>query len=733
MPVNMNQAFRDFSRYAVATPQLKAILLLIVSGCFSTAAISADMPTDVSTDELNKQPTEVAHSTAATNLTLAQQANLRNKLYRQALYFYFEGDYNAALSQVSLNRQRFDADTAKSHLFEAGLQVSIGLHHQATETLATFEQALIQQQADDKLAGIEPPTEDKQGNKTATSADELKLIALLQLSEQQIEQGKHNAAQQTLANITQLPASYAEQYQILHQLAYWPASVTPSAKILDESAAGSNQADTELTAKSALSAYVMLNQALQLMQAKDYQRAETLLVRIKNINLAATETNFWQSLFTEKSPQQRAQVSSKNVNKEITDISIMTADELKADKQIQQQAINDYAQLLLAQLYVKQGLYQAAFDQLQDFPEHSPYTESALFLFAFSAQQIKRYDTSLALLDLLKRDYQYSQLGWQSALLISAQIKQQNTLSESLYSYQQAEQLYVEQLADLARFHTDIKQTELTPLLFNSNVNAQTGANGQWLQKALENPELKHDIDTLSELSLLTSNIDRQQQKNAWIKESLTLNKQRQARIIEQQSQTQYPELIQQLTNQKQLLAQMITEAEAQENADIFANDAEQAWLKRVNESENVIKAIRGQRSTEEYQQRLNRVKAVLNWELQQQFPQRLWQHKKLLKQVDQQLVLVSLQQQRFAQLANSQQQTTAFEQRQAQAETRLVTTIQNIAALESSTKAQIQQKISAFVSEQQIQLEQLLLASRHEMAAVLEQMSQPVINGEKL
>ena len=33
---------------------------------------------------------------------------LEDKLYRQALYFYFTGNYGAALNQISLNRQRFN-------------------------------------------------------------------------------------------------------------------------------------------------------------------------------------------------------------------------------------------------------------------------------------------------------------------------------------------------------------------------------------------------------------------------------------------------------------------------------------------------------------------------------------------------------------------------------------------------------------------------------------------------
>ncbi|WP_153912797.1 tetratricopeptide repeat protein [Shewanella sp. TC10] len=710
-----------------ALPRFIVTSCLICSLSVNAALSISDQPNTAQADNAEVASTIATESAVATP---EQQASFRNKLYRQALYYYFEGDYNAALRQVAFNRQRFEADTAKSHLFEAGLQVSIGLHHQATQTLATFEQALIDQQAKDKLAGISPQSTDSiiddkpnetNSAKSNTSAAELKLIALLQLSEQQIEQGKLTAAQRTLGKINQLPASYAEQYLILNQLAHWPVIYTATANIIGEASskfAVNLDDEAETIGYSSLSAYVMLNQALQMIEVSDFQGAEQLLTRLKNIRLAQTETSFWQDLFTEKSPQ--------SVNSDVINNQAGSSEDSANDKMLQQQAIKDYAQLLLAQMYVKQTQYQAAFDQLKDFPQLSPYTESALFLFAFSAQQVNQYTTSTALLDLLTRQYPHSQLGWQSALLLSAQIKQQNTLAESLTSYQQAEQLYLQQLADLERFQKDIKQHKFVSIFDNQNpLTTQNDSQSLWLQKALKNPELKNDVDTLTELTLLKQNLFEQQQKNAWIKETIELNKRRQTRIIKQQKQTPYAELIQQLTLQQQQLSITIAEAEQQQNARIFANEAEQDWLNRVNQSHQIIAVVNGQRNTEDYQQRLARVEAVLDWKLQQQFPQRLWQHKKLLKEVEQQLIIATKQQQRFALLANAQQQTNPFEQRQVQAELALTKVTKNIAQLTTATEQKIQQKIAVFVSQQQSQLQQLLLISRHEMAAVLEQMSQ--------
>ena len=159
--------------------------------------------------------------------TIAAPAHIDDKLYRKALYYYFTGDFGEALNQINLNRQRFNRHSSRSRLFEAGLQVTVGLHHQATESL----KALQIEQADSM---VKNPDE----SRSNTSPKELRLIALLQLAEQQIQQGDIQTAKQTLSQITEISNPYNDQYQILNQLAYWPElpiqSATASEEYYDE-------------------------------------------------------------------------------------------------------------------------------------------------------------------------------------------------------------------------------------------------------------------------------------------------------------------------------------------------------------------------------------------------------------------------------------------------------------------------------------------------------------------
>ncbi|MCT8987181.1 hypothetical protein [Shewanella phaeophyticola] len=651
------------------------------------------------------------HAAEQTEGRTTAKTDLEDKFYRQALYFYFAGDYGSALRQISLNRQRQGIDSDRSQLFEAGLQVAIGLHDQATQTLAQFEQN-------------QTGTANSSQAKSATSPQELLLIALLQLTEQQIDQGDNVSAQLTLGKITTVLPDYLEQYHILSQLAYWPATPPLTAHV--QQTAGAD--DAVQTNSSA--AYIALNQALLYMEQQQYSAAQPILIELKNQQWQAPEVNFWQKLFN---PFTQPDIVDAN-------------DQLKPQVQdalLQQQAINDYAKLLLAQLYVANQQYNLAYKELVDFPQQSPYAESALFLFAYSAQQQQQYDMSFKLLALLQQQYPYSHLAWQAALLSAKQVSELQSLAQGLTLYQQAEQLYLQKIAELKQFGKTFNDSKnimdfaakaedeqnalLTPksdvlaLMLTQRFNTDA----PWLKKALNDPLLATDYQTLLNLELLSDNIKTQQANSQWLKDTLTLNSQRQARVKEQQKQLAYREMIQSLTAQKQRIADIIAQAEIEQNPQVFANPTQQQWLNRIDASQATLNKLASQRNTDDEQLRLNRIKGVLQWQLQSTFPQQLWQHKQSLKQLSEQLVLLEQQASRFSDLSTNPRLLSDFGVRQQQTQTDINKMTLNIEALSLKTSREIRGKISIFTQQQQYTLEQLLLTSRHQMANVLEQMAQ--------
>jgi exonuclease SbcC len=644
---------------------------------------------------------------------------LEDKLYRQALYFYFIGNYGEALNQISLNRLRFNSHSSRSRLFEAGLQVNVGLHHLATESLQKLQKNQV---VSDQTNAIVNNTGETKSN---TSPAELMLIALLQLAEQQIQQGDNKTARETLSQITTVSATYSDQYKILNQLAYWPELPTQSATQSEE-----NSDEVASNRHSSSDAYIELNRALLLIEQGEFELAEPLLTKIKNTLWLAPSTTFWQSLFN---PITNDNDLSEKVN----------------DERIQQQGLNDYAQLLLAQMYVKQELYDKAYYELQHFPQDSPYTESALFIFAFSAQKINHHTKSLKLFDLMKERFPHSNLGWQASLLLAAQVVEHKSLEQGMTSYQNSERLYQQRLMELANFHqvflttgdllnfspktenltlskteTETKTVDAAKSSLSFITHRVYRTDSVWLQKALLDNELQANYQALIELDLITVHLKAQQEKNLELKNTLALNNKRKAKVVELQQQAHYRAIIVELTGKKQKITEIVTEAESQQLGQAFVNKTEEQWLDRIKTSKHIITAIDGNRNTDNYQERVKRIEGVLTWQLQQSFPERLWQHKKLIKEVDQLLTLTEQQRKRFAVLVDTPSLLSGVATRIKKSATDIKGLLNNVVKLRAETSDKIQKKVQQFVNNQRQLLEQHLLTSRHEMAAVLESMA---------
>ena len=147
-----------------------------------------------------------AENTSPTSVGLAvekRKTDINEKFYRRALYFYFQGDYGQALRQLANNNIRLGQLTAKSKLFSAGLQLSVGLQQQAKNTLLSFEadSTVLLEKKDNAVS-----------ENNFTRQNELLLLALLQLAEQNVQQGQLGQAKNILQNITCQQVALATWY-----------------------------------------------------------------------------------------------------------------------------------------------------------------------------------------------------------------------------------------------------------------------------------------------------------------------------------------------------------------------------------------------------------------------------------------------------------------------------------------------------------------------------------------
>ena len=120
----------------------------------------------------------IAPFVRANDEIVVSKTDIADKYYRQALFHYFQGDAPRALVEVSRAELRLGELNNPSQLFKAGLQVSMGMQSQAQQSLLDFD-------------GYQSVNEEKSSN-----AQELLQVALLSLTEQFLEQGKRNKAQE---------------------------------------------------------------------------------------------------------------------------------------------------------------------------------------------------------------------------------------------------------------------------------------------------------------------------------------------------------------------------------------------------------------------------------------------------------------------------------------------------------------------------------------------------------
>ncbi|MCI2284455.1 hypothetical protein L3081_14995 [Colwellia sp. MSW7] len=487
------------------------------------------------------------------------KTNIHEKYYQQALYYYFQGNYSGALAIINQSKSRLNSIEPSVQLFEAGLQVKIGLQEEAKQNLRLLSSK--QPDHEKSLDNTVKNATELQSKPYQIEIDHLLVLVFLSLSEQYIEQGDLNQARETLAKINSIPQSYYQQYQVLNQLAYWPDKPVLLQPTISKKDKAVQRDDSDMNKVEKYTPYIQLNQALRFIENGNFEQAITLLTRIKKGTWHAHEPSFFQLLFSDSSP---------------------SSQETLEEEKIQYQGINDYAKLLLAYLYTQQESYEKAYVELKTFPQQSPYTESALFLYAFSAQQSKQHTTALSLLTLLHEQYPYSSLGWQASLLMAKQITEQQGLTKGWQAYQNIEEFYLNTIEQLNIFerafanHSDLLSfsTAETPTVLFSNKHLKTAIQTNlfattkayepesiWLQQALYEPTLSHFYQQLSDVTELIQHSQLLQDKSDEILDIISLNTTRKQRISASQQTLAKQDVYNKLLAKRENIASILLKA----------------------------------------------------------------------------------------------------------------------------------------------------------------------------
>ena len=673
------------------------------------------------------------------NTILVEKTDLQDKMFRKAVFFYYQQKPSLALQQLSYNKTKFGELPPNSRLFEAGLQISLGMPQQAQKNLLELVNSL----PETKNKGIHLNADsDKGQNNKYLDHNDLYSVALLALSDQQISNGNIHLAQQTLAKLTHIPDRYYDQYKQLSQLAYWPNEVSLIEKTTftdleddafegaDSKGADSKGADSEgngsdddnqaIQIITENNAYLLINNAIRFIELEDYEQAYDILTQVKQYKMQIEPLGFWQSLFSETTETN-------------TDDESQTA--RLSEQALEERAIRDYAGLLIAQMHVSLGMYQAAYDDLSLFPQNSPYTEQALFLFAYSAYKKESYAQSTNGFNQLISKFPHSDMSWQGAAINAKQFEQQGLLDNALVEYIKIEKMYREYLNDIDTFSRAIT-SEPDILSYAKDKDNSWSLNREfrihneisfstaspWLAKAVKDIELSTWFQQLIELKLLTKQLESQQQQTEELADLILLNEQRQRQIMQKTKNDKYQRLFDRLSVATKSIADKFTDANAVQNGQAFANPDQQEWLSRIDSSKQRIAKIFLTKNTADYQERLARIEGVLAWSLKKQQP--VLQQKSAVKlgRLESQLRQTQQQLLRVNQLLSKDLPLTKASIRQQVVVDRIQQSLFKIDGILAATTQKVQIKINSFVKFQESLLTRHLLVTQRSMARVIEQ-----------
>ncbi|XPF94822.1 CDC27 family protein [Colwellia sp. RE-S-Sl-9] len=656
--------------------------------------------------------------------------HLSEKFYRQALYYYFQNKPDEALSQLNINDEYFTEAPVHASLFRAGLQISQGLPEEAQKLLEQLSKKLSNESADNTnqtIGSFFKESSDHDTIRSNVQKDELMIIVLLQLAEQKITQQNSQLAkkeaQDILNNIHLIPAQYIAQYYLLQQLIAWPQQ--PNIEDLSLAETSKKQL-VALLNNDTQAPYLLLNEALRAMSQQEYVLAEQKLKVLQAFKWQQKTNGFWQQLFANELKQ-----TSKN------------REEQQSEQKIEQNGIHHYAQLLLAQLYLEQGLFQQGYNQLESFPKHSPFTEQALFLFGYSAFKLNKFKESEVVFNTLITDYPYSTFTQQTWALSAEQYIAQNKLNLALNRYLHIEKYYENKQHELNAFK-QLLNTEDNLLNLYQALNVEgISKYDVWLQASLKNTPLSITYQQLLSVDTLIKKIEAQQNRSTWLANTITLNNARQNKIRANQSKTNYLALLEQLADKKAQLSQLLNKIKAEKlkqgNGELFANNVERKWLTRIENSKRALTSLQlsSQNSSKNkkaketkakfnhYQQRLVRVQGVLTWQLQQKLPERFWQSQESLNHVEELYTQTMQQYKRVDDLLSKKSVLTGLSLKHQSLTSNIASLLEITQQLKDRLNVKLLEQNQQFVKNEQRKIQQFLLFNQRAMANVIESLNQ--------
>ncbi|WP_105102412.1 tetratricopeptide repeat protein [Microbulbifer pacificus] len=567
-----------------------SLALAIASALMSTATVSADNAAEA-------EPVE-KHKTGAPAQKFQQAQDMR---YGAALYHYFQGNSFEALSTLMVSDLRggirYHADNAD--LIRGGISLTFGLEQQAAEL---FEKQLLK-------AG-----EEDQQERLARYRE----IAWLKLAELNYRHQDWDTAAQQL-----------EKSGAMHQ-----SALTLNLAI--------RRGD--------------LQQARQLLNMADLPVAERALALS---NLAAAQARSQQFEIAAQDYRRAALLVEQALSR--PDMSSESEEELRI--------LRDKARIGAGYAMALSGDLIAAAEEFRGVRLDTPWSADALLGLGWASVNGGNHQQAVDALGYLIRENPLSPQVQEALLALPFSYEQLRRPKLALRAYQNAERKYEQALDDLHKLHSAAAHLQFAEVNAESDIelrrygwleDATTPAlirmNQQYLLQMMQSDRLQLQLSELRDLRHLDRVLEQWQERLPELHTLIDEREQRRIDIVQRHSSAQYDQQVQiaeqELAKLKRALARI--EADADGLAMLATSDSEAAGLfQMVREAEARYARLMAAGKTSNYQQQtLARARGILQWQAAEQYHDNLWQKRKAITSLEQELTTAARRERKVARIA---------------------------------------------------------------------------------
>ena len=557
------------------------------------AAIVASAPLCASaedTSEDNGRAEEIAEPAASTQ-KFQQAQDMR---YGAALYHYFQGNTFDALSTLMVSDLRDDLVHHKDNadLIRGGISLAFGLERQAA---ALFEQQL-QKTADDS-------------NRQRIAR--FREIAWLKLAELNYRQQNWDTA------ALQLEKSGAmHQSDLPLNLAIRSGDLEQARTLLDMATLPVAQ---QVLGHSNLAAALARQQQLS-AAADEYRRAAELVEQYPDAD-----------------------------------------DELRI--------LRDKARIGAGYALALNNDYAGAAQEFQSVRLDTPWSPQALLGLGWASVNGEEYQRAVDALSYLIQQNPLSPEVQEALLALPFSYEMLRRPKLALKAYETAEQKYLQALGDLDNLYQASNRLQFAEIDVEENIDlrrygwledARTPAfmriNRKYLQQMMQSDRLQLQLSELRDLRHLKQVLEQWQQRLPELDNLIDEREQRRIAIVQQHDSAQYDQQVQIAEQELATLKASLARIEQQQDglAMLAAAGGENAeFLDMLRAAEARYQNLSNAGKTSNYQrQTLARARGILQWQAAEQYHENLWQKRKSIATLEEQLIDAARRQRSVARIA---------------------------------------------------------------------------------